>query len=93
MKYKSTRGGSEQKDFEEVLLSGLAEDGGLFIPSEFPKLSLAEINNLGSLTYEQLAVRIISLYTGNLFSNEELKVLVEKECKCHKISRYKDLHY
>ncbi len=78
MKYKSTRGGSEQKDFEEVLLSGLAEDGGLFIPSEFPKLSLAEINNLGSLTYEQLAVRLISLYTGNLFSNEELKVLVEK---------------
>ncbi len=78
MKYKSTRGGSEPKDFEEVLLSGLAKDGGLFIPSAFPKLSLAEVNNLGSLTYEQLAVRIISLYTGNLFSNEELKVLVEK---------------
>ena len=78
MKYKSTRGGSEPKDFEEVLLSGLAKDGGLFIPSEFPKLSLTEINNLGSLTYEQLAVRIISLYTGNLFSKDELKVLVEK---------------
>ena len=78
MKYKSTRGGSEPNDFEEVLLSGLAKDGGLFIPSEFPKLSLTEINNLGSLTYEQLAVRIISLYTGNLFSKDELKVLVEK---------------
>ena len=78
MKYKSTRGGSKPKNFEEVLRSGLAGDGGLFIPSEFPKLTLSEINKLRSMTYEQLAVRIISLYTGNLFSKEELKVLVEK---------------
>ena len=78
MKYKSTRGETKQKNFEEVLLSGLAGDGGLFIPSEFPKLTLSEINKLRSMTYEQLAVRIISLYTGNLFSKEELKVLVEK---------------
>ena len=76
MKYRSTRG-SELKDFEEVLLSGLANDGGLFIPSEFPRLTLAEINELGSMTYEQLAVRIISLYTDNLFTDEELKDLVE----------------
>ena len=78
MKYKSTRGGSELKNFEEVLLSGLAGDGGLFIPEEFPKLTLAEINKLGCMSYEQLAISIISLYAGNLFSNEELKFVVEK---------------
>ena len=78
MKYKSTRGGSQQKNFEEVLLSGLAGDGGLFIPEEFPKLTLEEINKLGCMSYEQLAISIISLYAGNLFSNEELKFVVEK---------------
>ena len=78
MKYKSTRGGSEPKSFEEVLLSGLASDGGLFIPAEFPKLTLAEINSFRTMTYEQLALKIISLYTDNLFSDDELKALVEK---------------
>ncbi len=77
MKYQSTRGGSKIKNFEDVLLSGLSNDGGLFIPSEFPKLTRAEIDNLGNMTYEQLAAKIISLYTDNIFSNEELKILVE----------------
>ncbi len=78
MKYKSTRGGCEPKSFEEVLLSGLASDGGLFIPSEFPKFTLAEIDNFRTMTYEQLALKIISPYTDNLFSNQELKGLIEK---------------
>ena len=36
MKYRSTRGESGEKDFEEVLLSGMAKDGGLFVPTKFP---------------------------------------------------------
>ena len=39
MKYVSTRGGSEPKSFEDVILTGLAPDGGLFVPDAIPQFS------------------------------------------------------
>ena len=43
MKYVSTRGGSEPKGFEDVILTGLAPDGGLFVPDAIPQFSQDEI--------------------------------------------------
>ena len=46
MQYISTRGGDGPLGFEDALLSGLARDGGLFVPQDYPQLSLSDWQNL-----------------------------------------------
>ena len=43
MRYVSTRGGGEPKSFCDILLEGLAEDGGLYLPTEYPKVDAATL--------------------------------------------------
>ncbi|MDO9499335.1 threonine synthase [Falsiroseomonas sp.] len=64
MRYISTRGEAPSRDFEGVLLAGLAEDGGLFVPETWPVLTSAEWRALRGLPYPDLAARILSLFTG-----------------------------
>jgi threonine synthase len=64
MRYISTRGAAPPRDFEGVLLAGLAEDGGLFMPEAWPVLSSAEWRALRGLPYADLAARILALFTG-----------------------------
>jgi len=59
MRYISTRGRAAARDFEGVLLAGLAEDGGLFLPEAWPSLSPAEWRALRGLPYAELAARLI----------------------------------
>src|SRR6185437_832271 len=61
----------------EVLLAGLAEDGGLFVPETLPKLSAAALAGLGGLPYADLAARILALFAGETFAREELPRLTE----------------
>ncbi|MFM7611230.1 MAG: threonine synthase, partial [Alphaproteobacteria bacterium] len=65
MEYISTRGQAPARDFEGVLLAGLAEDGGLFVPRHWPELSPAEWRAMRGLTYPELAARIIGLFAGS----------------------------
>ena len=58
MQFISTRGGMEPLGFTDVLLSGLAPDGGLAIPSEVPQLALEALEDLRDLSYAELAARI-----------------------------------
>ena len=58
MRYKSTRGESPEVPFSEVLLGGLAPDGGLYMPEAFPKFSINEINSWSDLRFDQLVNRI-----------------------------------
>ena len=60
MKYISTRGGGQPKSFEEVILTGLAPDGGLYVPEQLPQFSRQEIASWSSLSYQELALKIIS---------------------------------
>ncbi len=62
MRYVSTRGQAAPRDFEAVLLAGLAEDGGLFVPESWPTLSPAEWRALRGLPYPALAARILALF-------------------------------
>ncbi|MBR0661297.1 threonine synthase [Neoroseomonas oryzicola] len=62
MRYISTRGQAAPRDFEAVLLAGLAEDGGLFVPETWPTLTPAEWRALRGLPYADLAARILSLF-------------------------------
>ena len=60
MKYVSTRGEAPVLAFDEVLLAGLARDGGLYVPENWPYFSAAEISTWRDLTYTELAFQIIA---------------------------------
>ncbi|MCS6930854.1 MAG: threonine synthase [Acetobacteraceae bacterium] len=64
MRYVSTRGQAASRDFEGVLLAGLAEDGGLFVPEAWPTLSAAEWRSLRGLPYPALAARLLAPFVG-----------------------------
>ncbi|MCU0944994.1 MAG: threonine synthase, partial [Rubritepida sp.] len=64
MRYISTRGEAAPRGFEEVLLAGLAEDGGLFVPESWPQFSAADWRAMRGLPYAELAARIIHPFTG-----------------------------
>ena len=76
MLYHSTRGLDESKNFSEVLHLGLAGDGGLFVPKSIPMLNMETLNQWRHLSYEELAVEIIALFSGDCFSRSELAEIV-----------------
>jgi len=62
MKYMSTRGAESGLSFEDVLLSGYASDGGLYMPENIPKIPQSDIAAWASLGYKDILKRILSLY-------------------------------
>src|SRR5207237_600982 len=72
MDFISTRGG-KSASFEEVLLGGLAPDGGRYVPREWPEFGATETRQLASLPYAEAAVRILSPFTSSHFSDDELR--------------------
>ncbi|KAL4071741.1 tryptophan synthase beta subunit-like PLP-dependent enzyme [Scleroderma yunnanense] len=77
MKYFSTRGGDEELDFEEVVLAGLAPDGGLYIPADIPQLPENWENEWSDLSYQELAIAILSLFIApSELSRDEITELV-----------------
>jgi len=77
MRYISTRGGAEARDFPGVLLAGLAEDGGLFVPETFPLLGPADWRALRGLSYPALAARILGLFVGETIPPATLRIITE----------------
>src|SRR5215212_8898541 len=80
MRYLSTRAAgpaSTTHSFEDVLLAGLAEDGGLFVPETLPKFDAAALRDLAGLPYAELAARVVALFAGDAFSAAELRRLTE----------------
>ncbi|MFR7762888.1 MAG: threonine synthase [Eubacterium sp.] len=74
--YKSTRGTGETLKASEAILKGLADDGGLFVPTEIPKLE-ATIDELSKMTYQQVAYEVMRLFFTD-FTEEELKNCITK---------------
>ena len=68
--FVSTRGNAGRRSFEEVLLAGLAEDGGLFVPENWPQV---DMHSLCGLNYAQTTARILEPFTQGCFSNSELE--------------------
>ncbi len=81
MHYISTRGAAPRLSFEEVVLAGLAEDGGLYLPENIPAFSMAEITAMQSLSYTDLAYNIISCFTGNDITADALKNIINEAYK------------
>ena len=76
--YLSTRGGESSLQYEDVLLSGLARDGGLFMPEEWPNFSHSELIEMKKLSYSELAATIMTPFIQpSLNYNEVLKICNE----------------
>ncbi|HAT35995.1 MAG TPA: threonine synthase, partial [Rhodospirillaceae bacterium] len=59
MRYISTRGTAPVLTFDEVLLAGLARDGGLYVPENWPQFSPSDLEAMSDLTYPDLACRVM----------------------------------
>ncbi|MBS7809571.1 threonine synthase [Roseococcus pinisoli] len=75
MRYVSTRGEAAPRGFEDVLLAGLAEDGGLFLPETWPVLTPEEWRALRGLPYAELSARLIHRFVGDALTLDELRAL------------------
>ncbi len=77
MKYISTRGDQTARSFSEILLEGLAPDGGLYLPLKYPQIDDATLTRWRSLSYAELAFEILSLYIDDIPAHD-LKALTTK---------------
>jgi threonine synthase len=74
--FLSTRGHAPAASFADVLLAGLAPDGGLYLPQAWPQFSEAELSAFAGLSYADAACRVLSRFTGPSFSETELREAV-----------------
>lgn len=74
--YQSTRGGQNNVTASQAILQGLAEDGGLFMPTEIPKLDM-DLTSLSAMTYQETAYEVMKLFLTD-YTEEELKSCIAK---------------
>ncbi|MGJ0239113.1 threonine synthase [Novosphingobium fluoreni] len=77
MEYVSTRGTAPTLDFEGATLAGLASDGGLYVPREWPRFDAAEIAAMRGLPYAKLAARIMQPFVGESLTPDRLEALCQ----------------
>src|SRR5690554_3872168 len=77
MHYVSTRGQAPTLGFCDVILAGLARDGGLYVPASWPQLTDAEIAGFANQRYQDVAHTIISRFTGDEIASEDLREMIE----------------
>lgn len=77
MKYISTRGQAPAQSFSEILLGGLAPDGGLYLPASYPQLSDADLTAMRSMNYRDLAFAVLSRFATDIPA-ADLKAIIDK---------------
>ena len=78
MKYVSTRGDAPSLSFEDTMLTGLAPDGGLYVPESVPTLDANTIKRLNRDDYETLAFRVMRPFTGDAFTAAEFEAIIAR---------------
>ncbi|MCC7259680.1 MAG: threonine synthase [Alphaproteobacteria bacterium] len=78
MRYISTRGTAPVLAFEDVLLAGLARDGGLYVPESWPHFSEQEIKNFAVLSYTEVAYRVMAPFIGDAIPEDALRGMIEE---------------
>ncbi len=76
MKYISTRGQAPKLNFEGAMLSGLARDGGLYVPEHFPKFTKMQMRALRGKPYGDVAYAVCSKFVGSAIPAKELKAMI-----------------
>ena len=77
MNYISTRGKTAPMQFSDVLLMGLAPDGGLMLPEKYPQIDEATLTQWRTLSYPELAFEIMQLFATDI-PKDDLKTLIDK---------------
>ncbi len=77
MRYHSTRGQAPLLDFREATLAGLATDGGLYLPTAWPRFLPNEFEQLATASYAETAVTVLQPFVGDSLSPDELRALVD----------------
>ncbi|MED5293750.1 MAG: pyridoxal-phosphate dependent enzyme, partial [Actinomycetota bacterium] len=78
MKYQSTRGEAPVLEFGDVLLAGLAVDGGLYVPTEFPTLKRSDLSALSDMPYVDVATKVLTPFVSPSISSDELGTMIEQ---------------
>jgi threonine synthase len=89
MRYVSTRGRAPEQSFSEILLSGLATDGGLYVPASYPRVSAAELDVWRSLSYADLASAVIGKFVDDI-APEQLSALTSATYTAKNFSNARD---
>jgi threonine synthase len=77
LKYVSTRGDATPRAFSDILLEGLAPDGGLYLPTHYPQVDAATLQRWRGLPYAELAFEILSLYIDDI-PGADLRAMLER---------------
>jgi threonine synthase len=78
MRYVSTRGEAAPLDFVEVMLAGLARDGGLYVPESWPRLTADEIAAFAGRAYAEVAADVIGRFTGGTIADADLARMAQE---------------
>jgi threonine synthase len=78
MKYHSTRDSSHLSSFTDIVLTGLAPDGGLYVPTEWPQFDEGKLKTLTGKSYSEIAFTIISQFVGDSIDSKALDELVSR---------------
>lgn len=77
MKYISTRGQAPAQSFSEILLGGLAPDGGLYLPETYPHFSADDLTQMRGMNYRELAFAVLSRFATDIPATD-LKAIIDK---------------
>ena len=78
MRYISTRGQAPALNFEDVLLAGLASDGGLYVPENLPRFTQEEIASWAGLPYHELAFKVMRPFVTGSIPDADFKKILEE---------------
>lgn len=78
MRYISTRGKAPDLSFEDAMLTGLARDGGLYVPAEVPVMASGDIAALAGLPYEEIAYRVMRPFVEGSFGDSEFAQIIAR---------------
>lgn len=76
MKYVSTRGSAPELDFADVLLAGLATDGGLYVPDHWPSLTVGDLARFSAMSYPEVAVEVMWPFVEGSITKEDFSKIV-----------------
>ena len=91
LSYESTRGGQKGVTASQAILKGLAEDGGLFMPTEIPKLDKT-LEQLAGMTYQETAYEVMKLFLTDYSCKEEPCRQGDRDLNCY-LRRYRKSSY
>ncbi|WP_299703434.1 threonine synthase [uncultured Tateyamaria sp.] len=82
MRYISTRGQAPVLTFEDTMLTGLARDGGLYVPETIPTLDTATIAGMEGHPYEEIAYTVMRPFVGDTFTDDEFRSCIDRAYAC-----------